>query len=307
MKNFVKNKKFHIGFRTLKTAIAVVLAMLLVTPYGATASRLVFATLGAIAVMEPTIKDSFRACLTQIIGMLFGAVAGVLLAMVPINPLVASGIGVILVITFYNLLGVRFSPTMPCFMIVLICTTPDIQPFTYALGRLWDTAIGLFVGLVINALVFPYNNVRDIRLTVKSLDKEVIAFLENMFDGDNEFPNTEIMTSKIDNMARQLSIFSNQWLLLRLKRNRKRLENLKICADKARQLVAQMEVLCRMDKLGKLTEENLNRLIESGAIIKDVTVSCEQTENNIITNYHVTQILNLRDDLLTVLKQNNRE
>lgn len=307
MKNFIKNKKFHIGFRTLKTAIAVVIAMILVTSYGTTTSRLIFAMLGAMAVMEPTLKDSISACLTQVSGMLFGAAAGVLLMMLPINPLVATGIGIVLVITLYNVFHIRFSPTLPCLMVVIICTTPDIQPFSYALGRLWDTAIGLGVGLLINALVFPYNNTRKIRSTVESLDKEVISFLENMFDGDNKYPDTEKMTKTIDALARQLSIFSNQWLLLRLKRNRNRLEAFNICAVKARQLVAQMEVLCRMEKHGKLNEENLNRLVENGALIRDVTVTTEMTETDIITNYNVSQILNLREELLFALQQNKRK
>lgn len=302
----MKNPKFHIGLRTLKTATAVVIAMLLVTSYGTTTSRLIFAMLGAMAVMEPTLKDSIGSCLTQIFGVFFGAIAGVLLMLLPINPLVATGIGIVLVITIYNLLHIRFSPTLPCLMVVIICTTPDIQPLTYALGRLWDTAIGLGVGLIINSLIFPYNNTRKIRLTAESLDKEIILFLEDMFDGDNEYPDTEKMTSTIDTLARQLSIFSNQWLLLRLKRNRKRLEVFNICADKARQLVAQMEVLSRMEKHGSLSEENLNRLVENGALIRDVTVTTEMTENDIITNYHVTQILNLREDLIEALQKSKR-
>lgn len=300
MKNL---KKFHIGLRTLKTATAVVIAMLLVTSYGTTTSRLIFAMLGAMAVMEPTLKDSIGSCLTQIFGVFFGAIAGVLLMLLPINSLVATGVGIVLVITIYNLLHIRFSPTLPCLMVVIICTTPDIQPLTYALGRLWDTAIGLGVGLIINSLIFPYNNTRKIRLTAESLDKEIILFLEDMFDGDNEYPDTEKMTSTIDTLARQLSIFSNQWLLLRLKRNRKRLEVFNICADKARQLVAQMEVLSRMEKHGKLNEENLNRLVENGALIRDVTVATQMTENDIITNYHVAQILALRSDLIDAIKQ----
>lgn len=299
-------KKFHIGLRTLKTAAAAVIAMLLVTAYGTTTSRLIFAMLGAMAVMEPTLKDSIGSCLTQIFGVFFGAVAGVLLMLLPVNSLVATGIGIVLVITIYNLLHIRFSPTLPCLMVVIICTTPDIQPFTYAMGRLWDTAIGLGVGLIINSLVFPYNNARKIRSTAESLDKEIIVFLEDMFDGDNDYPDTEKMTATIDTLARQLSIFSNQWLLLRIKKNRKRLEVFNICADKARQLVAQMEVLCRMEKHGKLSEENLNRLIKNGALVRDVTITTQMTENDVITNYHVTQILNLREDLIETLKKIKR-
>ena len=77
----------------------------------------------------------------------------------------------------------------------------------YAAGRIWDTAIGLSVGMVINTLVFPYDNSRQIRQAVEMLDKEVIAFLEDMFDGDDQLPDAKEMTATINEMGRQLATF----------------------------------------------------------------------------------------------------
>ncbi|MBO5071007.1 MAG: FUSC family protein [Roseburia sp.] len=298
----IKKTKLHIGLRTVKTATAVVIAMVIVNAYGATTSRLIFAMLGAMVAMEPTFKGSVKSCLTQIIGVLFGASAGVLLLLLPIHPLVAAGIGIVLVITLYNLLRIRFSPTLPCLILATICTTPDIQPLTYALGRIWDTAIGLSVGMLINTLIFPYDNSQKICSAAESLEREVLVFLEDMFDGDDILPNTEKMARTIDDMARQLSIFSDQWLLLRLKRNRNKLKDFQISAGKARQLVAQMEVLCRMEQPGRLSDENRKRLKECGANILDQRTVDEIQELDIITNYHVEQILTLRQELLDVLR-----
>ena len=91
--------KFRIGPRIIKTAIAVIVSMLIVDTYGATTSRLVFAMLGAMAAVQPTFTESVESCLTQIVGVLFGALVGVVLMRLPINHLVAVGIGIILVIT----------------------------------------------------------------------------------------------------------------------------------------------------------------------------------------------------------------
>ena len=195
---FLKYKRFRIGLRTIKTAVAVSIAMLIVTAYGATTSKLIFAMLGAMAAMEPTLKESFEACLTQIVGLILGVLAGVVLLYLPLNPLLVAGIGIIFVITFYNLLQIRFSPALSCLMVVTICTTSDIMPFTYGLGRLWDTTIGLAVGMFINTLVFPYDTSRRIQTTAECLDKEVITFLEDMFDGDEHLPNTKKMSQIID-------------------------------------------------------------------------------------------------------------
>lgn len=296
-------KRIHIGLRTLKTAVAVIISMIIVTSYGATTSRLIFAMLGAMAAMEPSVKESLESCLTQIVGMFFGALIGVILLALPLHSLLAAGIGIVFVITLYNVFHIRFSPSLPCLIVVTLCTTPDIQPLTYAGGRFWDTAIGLSVGLLINALIFPYDTSQRIRSTLECLDREVLYFLEDMFDGDNVLPDTEKMSNMIDDMAYQLKIFSKQWLLLYRRKNRRKLEAFLICQGKARQLVAQMEVLCRMEYPGRLNDENRKRLKECGANIKDERVLDEVEELDIVTNYHVAQLLTLRQDLIDALRK----
>lgn len=303
----IKDVNFHVGPRTIKTAAAVVLSMIIVELYGATASKLTFAMLGAMAAVQPTFKDSVESCLTQIIGVLFGAVAGVLLLLLPVHYLVATGIGLVLVITIYNALRIRFSPSLSCFMVVMICTTPGVEPMTYAFGRIWDTAIGLSVGMLINTMIFPYDNSRQIRSTIESLDKELIRFLEDMFDGDDVLPNVEKMSGEIDKMATQLRIFGNQRLILKIKRQRRELKAFQACEGKARQLVAHMEVLCRMERPGRLTQDNKCRLGACDAVVRDERMLDEINEIDVVTNYHVEQILTLRDELLEALRGSSVE
>ena len=63
-----KTNKLHIGLRMIKTAIAVIAAMLIADQFGGTGDKLIFAMLGAMSVMEPTFKASVQACLSQIAG-----------------------------------------------------------------------------------------------------------------------------------------------------------------------------------------------------------------------------------------------
>lgn len=296
-------KRMHIGRRTLKTAAAVIISMLIVSFYGATTSKMLFAMLGAMSAMEPSFKKSVEACLTQIVGMILGAIAGVLLLCLPINPLICVGIGIVFVITLYNVFQIRFSPVLPCMIIVTVCTTPDILPLTYAVGRLWDTAIGLGVGMLINVLVLPYDNSLKIRDSIEYLKEEVITFLEDMFDGDKQYPDTEKLSKMITGMAGQLGILSEQWFPLRRKQNAKRLAILRECEGKSRQLLAQMEMLARVNSLGRLTAENRERLKACGAKIQDTRVIDEVLEADVITNYHVEQILTLRQELMEELMQ----
>lgn len=294
--------RVHIGLRILKTAAAVILSMIIVNAFGTTDSRLIFAMLGAMAAVQTTFKDSVESSLTQIVGVLFGAVLSVGLLLLPIHRLAISGIGIILVITLYNSLGLRFSPSLPCLIVVTMCISPDIEPISYALGRVWDTTIGVLVGMLVNTLVFPYDNSRRIRQTIKSLDKELIAFLEELFDGDQMIPNAHIMSRKVDEMRAQLRIFENQKLFLRKRCQNRDIADFRLCEKKARELAARMEVLCHMECVGRLNDENRHSLEATGANIMDERPLDSVTERDVITNYHVRQILTIRRQLLQVLE-----
>lgn len=270
---------------------------------GTTTSRMTFAMLGAMAAVEPTFKDSLRSCMAQIVGVFFGSVMGVVLLAIPMHPLMRTGIGIVLAITLYNTFQIRFSPSLPCLIVMTLCITPDIQPMTYALGRIWDTAIGLAVGLTINTLVFPYDNSRQIQSTIESLDRELIRFLEEMFDGDNVMPDAKQMEKTVTDMARQLTIFSNQRLFLSRRRQKRQLQTFEVCQSKARELLARMEILSHMDRPGRLNRENYRRLRSSGARIGDDRPLKSPKERDIVVNYHVSQILKLRRELLEALRQ----
>ena len=305
-----KYLKIHIGLRTVKTAVAVIIAMYLVDHLGTTPSKLIFAMLGAMAAVQPTFRESLESCLTQIVGVLFGAVSGVALMSANLPHLVAAGIGIILVITLYNSLRIRFSPSLACIIVVTVCITPDSRPIPDALGRIWDTAIGLGVGMAVNTLIFPYDNSNQIRTLIEGLDKEILRFLEDMFDGDDILPDASQMTDQIDSMARQLTIFTNQRLVLRLRRQREQLERFRHCEGDARELLARMEVLSRMGHPGRLNDENRQRLKASGANIQDKRPLKNPQERDMVTNYHVRQILQLRLELLdalSVLKKNEKQ
>ena len=299
----LKPLKIHIGLRTIKTAAAAIIAMVIVDAYGATTSKLIFAMLGAMAAVQPTFTDSLTSCLTQIVGVLLGALAGVVLLALRLPPLAAAGIGIVAVITMYNTLHIRYTPNLACLIVVILCTAEDPAPFTYALTRIWDTAIGMAVGMAINTLVFPYDNSNQLRLLVESLDQELIAFLEDLFDGDDHIPDAAKMTKTIDAMAKQLKIFSNQKLILRLRRQQEEVELFRTCEGRARELLARMEVLSRMDKPGQLNEENRLRLKACGANIPQGRPLKNPQERDMVVNYHVRQILHLRADLLDALKK----
>lgn len=297
----MKRRKIHVGLRTVKTAVAVIIAMMLVEPYGATSSKLILAMLGAMAAVQPTFKESLEACVTQTVGVIVGAAVGVLFVALPTGPLASVLLGIILIITFYNLLPSAFSPSLPCFIMVMVCTDSEMAPIAYALGRIWDTAIGLGVGMLINMLVFPYDNSRQIRETVEGLDKDLLLFLEDMFDGDTHLPDADAMNARISALESQLSVFANQRLPLHIQRRRRDLERYRACERKARELVSHLEVLSQLDRPGRLSQENRRRLTSCGAKVTDFRELDSVMEKDVVTNFHVSKILTIRLELLETL------
>ena len=104
-------------------------------------------------------------------------------------------------------------------------------------------------------------------------------------------------------MAHQLNIFSAQKLPMRLRRQKEELEKFRTCEQNARKLLAHMEVLSSLASVGRLSKESHDTLLQCGAVIKDTRVSESTTEIDIVTNYHLRQILHLRQELLNALNQ----
>ena len=82
---------------------------------------------------------------------------------------------------------------LPCLIMIVICTSPEMNPWIYGGTRIWNTALGLAVGFLINMLIFPYNNSKQIRRNLASLDEDFLLYLEDRFDGDDHLPETAEM------------------------------------------------------------------------------------------------------------------
>ena len=291
----IRSFRIPVGLRTVKTAVAVMLSLVIVEHYGASPAKVVFATIGAMSAVGPTFKASVRSCLTQICGVAIGGALAICMTQLYVPNTISVGFGIVLIITVYQYFRLKLVPVLPCLMLVNICLNPAVEGLSYALGRLWDTAIGLGVGMLINTLIFPYDNSRKIRQTMEGLDRDLIRFLEDMFDGDEHLPEAEKIARKIDALEGQLVLFSEQ-RLLRRKKQKRELEQLRGCEDTAQALVIELETLRNMERPGQLNEENWKALSILGAKITAPGTE-PLTVEDLVANYHVNRILVLRQEL----------
>lgn len=294
-----------VGMRTIKTALAVVLALLVVEQYGASPAKVVFATIGAISAVGPTFTASLLACLTQICGVTVGVLLALLMLALQVHPMVAVGIGVILILAGYQYFHLKLVPVLPCLVLVNVCLNPEVEAVAYSIGRIWDTAIGLAIGMAVNTLIFPYDNSLKIRQTMEGLDRDLIEFLEDMFDGDDHLPETKDLEKKIDALEGQLALFADQ-RLLRRKRQKRELKRLESCEDIAQALLTELITLRNMERLGCLNEENRQALRALGARVSDQCPLEGGTVENTVVNYHISQVLRLRQTLKDKLSQKKK-
>lgn len=289
-------KKFPVGMRTLKTALAVTLSLMAVEYYGASPAKVVFATIGAISAVGPTFTASLLACMTQICGVTVGALLALVFLALPIPPIVGVGIGIMVIITSYHHLKLKLVPVLPCLVLVNACLNPEIQALSYSLARIWDTAIGLAIGMLVNTLIFPYDNSKKIRQMMAGLDEDLICILEDLFDGDDHLPQADSLEKKIDALESQLALFSQQ-RLLRRKRQKREIQRLSTCEDTAQALRVELAALCAMPAVGRLNRENRQALLALGAKVSREEPGGTETEEDVVSNYHVSQVLRLRQKL----------
>ena len=63
-----------------------------------------------------------------------------------IPPVIGIGVGIVGILTGYQYFRFKLVPVLPCLVLVNVCLNPAVEGASYAVGRLWDTAIGLLSG-----------------------------------------------------------------------------------------------------------------------------------------------------------------
>lgn len=284
----------------MKTAVAVAISILMVERYGTSADELLFGVMGAFSAMEPTFKASVRSSVAQITSVFIGVLLSLTMRALDVPGVVAASIGIILIMAMYQVMHRKSSPVLPCLILVTICTKPELSALTYGVERIWNTALGLGVGMLINMLVFPYDTSKKSQQIMASLDEDLIHFLQDRFDGDDHWPETEEMEAKVESLEQQLAIFADQ-RLLRRRRQKRTLARLQRCEETARLLLLEVEILRSIERPGRLNQQNRASLRALGAQIAEEGCQNRFSVEDLVVNYHVSRALVLRQQLKDAL------
>ena len=158
-----KHFRFHVGMRNIKTAIAATLCALL---YAFFERNPTFACIGAIFGMGSDFKDSKRSGGNRLFGTIIGGLIGMGLFFVYIQyyPKPTSNfrfmlfellfVGILLMVLVCQLFVIpgAIQPAGVVLCIILFNTPVDAY-ISYPLNRIFDTAIGVIIGIAVNMLI----------------------------------------------------------------------------------------------------------------------------------------------------------
>lgn len=278
----------HIGLRTIKTAIAVALALLIADLRGSPAA--IFAAIGAIVAMNRTLGDAVQSCLTQFFGILLGAGFGSIMVLVFNNfryPGIA--IGIIGLILLCVKLKLQFAVPLACIVFVSICLSPAEEALFYGLNRLIDTSIGLGVALIINIILKPYKNHKKIRnLFLHYL--QVLPGYINTRVIEGQYPDLTPLYQQISQISEELLVFEKQ-NLFRMEDHAEQAVFFRGCEQLAQSLLQELVALCGMGEEINLYEKNTKRFHIIGLAEVQGIKKESQKEEDIVSNYHLSNFL----------------
>jgi len=158
---------YHIGMRVVKTAVAVMVCLLIALLAGRRAAIPITAVSAIVTIRSThgeTLSGGFFRILGTVIGGLLGLLAYIIRLYLPYydEGLFVLIIPLLLMLNLYlcNVLKMQDSCSVSCVVTVLVATPITLDAtvndaFIYTLLRLWDTFVGVIVGTIMN--IVPYH------------------------------------------------------------------------------------------------------------------------------------------------------
>jgi uncharacterized membrane protein YgaE (UPF0421/DUF939 family) len=168
------NKEYTLGFRAIKTAIAVLISLII--SYLFQRPDGFYASIAAVICMRQTSDQTISTGLHRLLGTALGGGVGFLALIilqntaVPIKEIVHSILAsacVLLIIYICNLINRKPSIEIGIVVLLGIILQPNylsegiINALSYVIYRICDTAIGIVVAMLINSLIFPKKEIQQ--------------------------------------------------------------------------------------------------------------------------------------------------
>lgn len=170
-----------IGMRTVKTALAVSLTILISQLFNLNSPF--FAGIAAIMAMKTSVSESFSIGKNRMLGTIFGGIIALLFSYIAPMNVLSIGIGIVIIIYTCNMLGWKKSIQLSVIVFLsIILNYEEGSRLSYAFYRTLDTLIGLVIGTLINYFIVPPhpNKERFIKESITTMYSEFKNILETI-------------------------------------------------------------------------------------------------------------------------------
>ncbi len=288
MKKFLKRIPF--GPRMLKTAVAVILAVLLIRLFDTEPLSVFYAAFGALIAMDTTFSKSLMQGLTQLIAVLAGTVFGYLSVLLfpELTPAWVVGLGVLLLIFLCHSLNLSFTISLSCIVFLSACLTPTDNLLHDSFLRLRDTSVGVGIALLVNITIRPYNNKKRILSLLGSLRDQIPKDVEQLVVFE-QYPDLTEHIALIRRLDRELELYHSQHFFHR-KHDEEAL--LRGCHQLAQRMIQELEAIRGMDTLGDLASENEETMRALGLRVPKEGIQNRKCtrRDTIVMNYHLDKL-----------------
>lgn len=156
------NKEYRIGFRAIKTAIAVAICAFISMFYNH--EDIFCACIASVICMEQTCEQTLDTGVNRFIGTIIGGTIGYIAleccCMLPYYQwvrILALPICILLVVYMCNLINRKLAVSIGCVVVIVILSRSGDSmgnTLTYVIQRVCDTLVGIGVAMIVNSIDF---------------------------------------------------------------------------------------------------------------------------------------------------------
>lgn len=259
----------HIGLRTIKTGIAVMLSVIVAQIFDF--EYPFFIAMTSIISMDKTMDNSLKMGRNRVIGTFFGACIGIGLSYIDRGNALLCGLGMIILIQICNATKLKGSITIGGIVMMAIMVHTDRTPLFYGFHRTLDTLIGATLSFIVNITIFPYSTVKRLDdMTIRLWDQsdECVKHLKN-----HEIADVKKIKEELKQIEVELILYQNEFLL---KKKREYVNQLRQHFEMTERLMLEIEVCETIDR--NLYPEIFDYHIESALAIYESYIHQYQTE-----------------------------
>jgi uncharacterized membrane protein YgaE (UPF0421/DUF939 family) len=288
-----------IGFRNVKTAIAVFICMVI--------SKLFkleypfFVVIAAIISMENSLMNSFKAGKSRLLGTFIGACIGLICALIKPGSAVLCGLGMIGVVYLCNFLKWRKPIQIAGVVFMAIMVNLNGQnPFLYSINRIIDTLIGIVVAVAVNYFVFPPDYLSKIRQTIPGLLLKIEQIIGQLLRHEKNISLVEEYEQAVAKTTKlwEFSCGDNQ---IRKRKTSDALSGIRNTLDQLRQINQHLRMIEPINRIAKLNNSTMDELQRIFGWSNFPQQTIAENETDIVFNYHLRKVISLYRDIRETL------